>query len=217
VSKDVAEQWLTVRQACALIGVSPATLRRWSDAGDLQAFTTPGGHRRFARSTILSRLPSGSRVRPNLERLGETPERMTRLYRRHLVAACRGMGWLTDLSDAELAELRDRGRDITESLLTHLDAADAAERQSAMAAAIDGARQCGRIAAVASAGIPATVELFLRFRRLFLGELVELTRRRGFDTTEATELLVEADRAFDALLTALLSGFQSQATMREAI
>ena len=52
------EEWLTVREACALVGVSPATLRRWSDNGDIKAFTTPGGHRRFTRSTILDLLPA---------------------------------------------------------------------------------------------------------------------------------------------------------------
>jgi glutamyl-tRNA reductase len=51
------EEWLTVREACELIGVSPATLRRWSDNGEITTFTTPGGHRRIARSAILDLLP----------------------------------------------------------------------------------------------------------------------------------------------------------------
>ncbi|HEY7893119.1 MAG TPA: helix-turn-helix domain-containing protein [Solirubrobacteraceae bacterium] len=51
------EEWLTLQEACALIGVSPATLRRWSANGDVRTFTTPGGHRRFARSAILDLLP----------------------------------------------------------------------------------------------------------------------------------------------------------------
>lgn len=52
------EEWLTVREACELLGVSPATLRRWSDNGEITTFTTPGGHRRFARSAILGLLPA---------------------------------------------------------------------------------------------------------------------------------------------------------------
>ena len=50
---DRTREWLAVHEACELIGVSPATLRRLSDAGYIRAFTTPGGHRRFARSAIL--------------------------------------------------------------------------------------------------------------------------------------------------------------------
>ncbi len=54
---SVREEWLTLHEACSLVGVSPATLRRWSDNGDVSTFTTPGGHRRFARSAILGLLP----------------------------------------------------------------------------------------------------------------------------------------------------------------
>jgi glutamyl-tRNA reductase len=58
------EEWLTVREACELIGVSPATLRRWSDDGHVMAFTTPGGHRRFTRATILELLPTSMNASP---------------------------------------------------------------------------------------------------------------------------------------------------------
>ncbi len=66
-------EWMSIHEACRLIGVSPATLRRWSDAGDIKAFTTPGGHRRFSRAAVIGLLPADRRGRPNLERLGETP------------------------------------------------------------------------------------------------------------------------------------------------
>lgn len=52
------EEWLTLHEACSLVGVSPATLRRWSANGDISTFTTPGGHRRFARSALLGLLPA---------------------------------------------------------------------------------------------------------------------------------------------------------------
>jgi excisionase family DNA binding protein len=35
-------------QAARHLGVSISTLRRWSDAGHLQAYRTPGGQRRFS-------------------------------------------------------------------------------------------------------------------------------------------------------------------------
>ena len=57
---SVHEEWLTLHEACSLVGVSPATLRRWSDNGDISTFTTPGGHRRFAMSAILGLLPAPS-------------------------------------------------------------------------------------------------------------------------------------------------------------
>ena len=50
--------WLGLSEASRLLGVSPATLRRWSDAGRLRVFTTPGGHRRFSRATLERLLPA---------------------------------------------------------------------------------------------------------------------------------------------------------------
>jgi excisionase family DNA binding protein len=39
---------LTASEAARHLGVSISTLRRWSDAGHLQAYRTPGGQRRFS-------------------------------------------------------------------------------------------------------------------------------------------------------------------------
>jgi excisionase family DNA binding protein len=207
---EAIEEWLTVHEACALIGVSPATLRRWSAAGDVQAFTTPGGHRRFARSTILGLLPSARRQRPTLERLGETPEHMTSVYRRHVAQACHGVTWLVGLSEDELEPLRYHGRRIAGALLVFIDAATPEERGPAMLEATMAATEYGRIAARGSGQIRETVEAFLRFRMLFLGELAQVARRRGLDTIEATNLLVTATQAIDQLLVALMSGHETE-------
>lgn len=198
-------------EACALIGVSPATLRRWTANGEVLAFTTPGGHRRFARSALLARLPSGPRQRPpTLRRLGETSEHVTRVCQRHLAKAGGGL-WLHEVDGGDRDLLRAHGRAIATALLTHIDAVTVPSRQEAIGQAAASAAACGRIAARRDAGLRPTVETFLRFRRMFLRELVEVARRRGFNTVEATELLVTADGAFDRLLTALLTGYETRA------
>jgi excisionase family DNA binding protein len=207
---DILEQWLTVQQACALIGVAPATLRRWSAAGDVPAFTTPGGHRRFARSTILALLPAAGRARPNLERLGQTPQHMTDVYRHHLTEACQGAAWMVGLGDDQREALRYYGRAISSSLLASIDAPTPQEHRAAVVNAEEAASACGRIAAQGCARIGETVETFLRFRGLFLAELVAMSRRRGLDTIAATDLLVAANQAIDQLQVAVISGHQVQ-------
>ncbi len=200
------EEWLTVHEACALIGVSPATLRRWSDAGDIRTFTTPGGHRRFARSAILGLLPVARGQRPKLERLGETPEHMIRVYRRHLAEACDGVPWIGGLDDDELRPFRDHGRRIATSLLGFIDATTPEEHELAIEDAVRSAAEYGRIAARCDVGMSQTVEAFLRFRSPFLRELAAVARRRGLDTAEATDLLQTATEAIDLLLSSLMSG-----------
>ena len=41
------DEWLSLREASEKMGVSGATLRAWADQGRVEAYRTPGGHRRF--------------------------------------------------------------------------------------------------------------------------------------------------------------------------
>jgi excisionase family DNA binding protein len=45
-------EWLTLGQAARFLGVAQSTMRKWSDAGRVTAFYTPGGHRRFRRDEL---------------------------------------------------------------------------------------------------------------------------------------------------------------------
>src|SRR3954468_9580073 len=38
---------LSTRQVATLLGVGEATVKRWADAGEIDCFRTPGGHRKF--------------------------------------------------------------------------------------------------------------------------------------------------------------------------
>jgi excisionase family DNA binding protein len=44
--------WLTLGQAARYLGVAQSTIRKWTDAGRLHAFKTPGGHRRYRRGDL---------------------------------------------------------------------------------------------------------------------------------------------------------------------
>src|ERR671917_745317 len=45
-------EWLTLGQAAKYLGVAQSTIRKWTDAGRLHAFKTPGGHRRYRRGDL---------------------------------------------------------------------------------------------------------------------------------------------------------------------
>ena len=198
----VPREWMSIHEASALIGVSPATLRRWSAAGDVKAFTTPGGHRRFSRAAVLAMLPAERRDRPDLERLGETLQRMIRVYRRELRRTGRQAAWIGTIDPAARQELRDHGDQIAAALLSFLDGAPSEERRAALARAEESAGACGRIAAQLGLPMEVTVEAFLAFRMPFFRELGSVARRRGLDATETTLLLQGATEAFDRLLEA---------------
>lgn len=197
--------WLTIHEASDLIGVSEATLRRWAEAGDVEAFVTPGGHRRFTRNALLRLLPRPGRPHRTLKQLGETPERMGRQYRRELASPATRR-WLPDLDEPSREAFRGLGRHILEGVLGYLDAATDEAGEVAIAPAVDAAAEYGRLARTLGLGPSASTEVFLRFRSPFLAELATIARRRRVDASEAISLIIAAASVFDRLLLALLEG-----------
>jgi hypothetical protein len=194
-----------------MLGITPATLRRWADHGDVAAFVTPGGHRRFPRSTIESLLPQSRSRRPRLAGIGATAERVARVYRRAKPAGRPAPPpWLAALSDAERKEFRERGHRLLALLLEQLNQEGTNPTLNEVAEAATSANEYGRRAAALGASLSETVEAFVRFRAAFIGELAGMARRRRLDTREATALLVEAERAVDRLLVALMNGHSGQ-------
>ena len=45
---------LSTRQVADLLGVGEATVKRWADAGEIDCFRTPGGHRKFRLRDVTS-------------------------------------------------------------------------------------------------------------------------------------------------------------------
>jgi excisionase family DNA binding protein len=54
----------TSSQAAHYLGVSLATIRRWTDAGHIGCYRTPGGQRRFSRAQLDNFIASMSQEGP---------------------------------------------------------------------------------------------------------------------------------------------------------
>ena len=49
---DERQLVFTSSQAAGYLGVSLATIRRWTDAGHISCYRTPGGQRRFSKDQL---------------------------------------------------------------------------------------------------------------------------------------------------------------------
>jgi excisionase family DNA binding protein len=200
-----------------VLGVDPDTLRRWADEGRVEAWATPGGHRRFDRRA-LERLAMDRRRgtgRP-LASLGASPERLNRVYRRHYAAdaaataALAGPRAHSTRDDVDRQAYRQDGRRLIAALIDFLDAeaSDAETRgrlEGEAQAIVDD--QAARLAAAGSS-LTEAVSRFVAARQPFLAELAGLGRSRSLDPARLAALYGDASAILDRLLLRFIATHQ---------
>ena len=201
---------LSLGPAARLVGVDPDTLRRWADAGRINVFTTPGGHRRFERHA-LERVRETRRARiVPLASLGATPERLSRAYRRSY-GSRESAERLATGPGADREAYRNDGRRLVEALVAHLDAgpADARARSRSEAEAAALVDELARRLAEGGVGLIEAVGQFVAARRPFLTELAAIGRRRTLDPAHLGTLYEDASAVLDRLLLRFIAAHQA--------
>ena len=210
--------WLSLGPASRLLGVDPDTLRRWADEGRVQAWTTPGGHRRFARRE-LERLatPRGTVLRP-LASLGATPARLSRAYRRSYGTPDPDRPEGATLAGPDVEGFRRDGRHLVEALVAHLDTdpADGAARSGTEARAAEVVDDLARRLADGGTSLTVAVGQFVSARRPFLAEIAAIGRRRALDPARLATLYEDASGLLDRLLLRLIATHQANLSTGDA-
>ena len=156
------ERWLTLSEAANLLGVHPTTLRSWADAGQIQMFRTPGGHRRFAEADIRRFLNSGRTlmVTPAVESRASSMLEHTRADLAQ--QASHGERWLTAPDEAERSRRRESGKRLLALTIQYL--VRERGREDILAAGRQLGAQYGATAAQQGLALADTTRAFLFFR-----------------------------------------------------
>jgi excisionase family DNA binding protein len=201
-------EWLSIHEAAMLMGVSSATLRRWSDAGDIRSFTTPGGHRRFSREAIAGLLPADPATRPTAEQLDETRERLIRAVRRVWHRTTEGAAWSGAIDAQDRETLASLGGDIVDGLFVVLDPNHAGavgwSRATGRAAAA-----CGELAARRGVGLRQTMEAGLQLQSAIVHEVAAAARRYDLDASTTARWLEAVTSALHRLLGEVMRGHEA--------
>ena len=180
-------EWMSIHEAASLVGVSPATLRRWCDAGNVQAFTTPGGHRRFSRRAITGLLPArpAAATDGQVDRVGAVLLRKLRLASRRVAAEAPWSEALTDTDRQVLERLSGR---MVAGVVSALRV-EPSRRRQVLLPGRDVAMRCGELVARRGVDFDAMVEAGLLLDTLVVHEVAEAAARLGLNASEAARWL----------------------------
>ena len=211
-------RWLSINEACQILGVDQSTLRRWSDAGKIPVFRTPGGHRRYAEADLRAILGEGPhpQERPRVSRQALT-DRSLSAYEEEYLRAARERGWFQAYSHANQEEYRRLGRRLVDLAVRYAATSHAASDRPSL---LDEGKQIGEHygRACANAGLSdaETVEAFLYFRFPVVRAVMGLIEEEELAAKRASRLFVEIGHFMDQVLIATVHAHEGGRTFARA-
>ena len=201
-------RWVSLGDACRMLGVNESTLRNWADQGVIRAFRTLGGHRRFLREDLLAAMhraaesPSG-RVMPSQTITTVTTRRIRRLIHGDRLVS---FPWFEEMDEATRGRLRLFGRrllDVTESLL---------ERKRPSAQALDEVRvigeEYGEALTQRGLSLRELMEAFVFFRTPLTESVRSMARRGASDADALAQAWHQVETIADVIMIAMVDAYE---------
>ncbi len=198
----LAGRWITLGQACKLLGVNESTLRRWADAGQVRSFRTPGGHRRFSEDDLRA-LVAGQGPREPYSAIGSLA--LARIRRRLQRGRSQAAPWYAGLNENQRERLRLLGRRLVTLVSEYLT--KGARRSRLAEEAREIGEEMGR--ELANDGLPMRdfLEAFTFFRKGLDDTAMELSQKSQLSSEEAVEIWELLSSLADQVLLAIAGAY----------
>jgi excisionase family DNA binding protein len=204
-------RWLSIHDACRFLGVDQSTLRRWSDAGKVPVFRTPGGHRRYAEDDLRRLVGEGPRrqERARINRQTLT-DRSLSGYEEEYLRSARERRWFKAYSPATQEEHRRLGRRLVDLAIRYASAQpEAVDRGSYLSEGQQIGEHYGRSGAIAGLSGGETVEAFLFFRYPVVRAVMGMIEEEGLAAKRAARVFIEIGYFMDQVLIATVRGHEN--------
>lgn len=204
-------RWLSIHAACELLGVDQSTLRRWSDAGKVPVFRTPGGHRRYAEADLLAMVGEGPALQARARVSRQTlTDRSLSAYEDDYLRAVRDRRWYRAYGPATQDEHRRLGRRLVDLAVRYAALGPAAGDRASL---IEEGRQIGDRygRAGASHGLTSseTLEAFLYFRHPMVNEVSRIIEEQDLAAKRAIRVFAEINHFMDQVLVATMEAHEA--------
>ena len=197
---------LTISQASRMLGVSEVTLRQWTDEGRIEAFVTPGGHRRYSETELRRFMGTKNRIhgiKDLVARIELTPEHEHQIAKTHFAQA----DWYKKLGKKDRAHFGEMGRGIYEIVLTYIS--KPTKRDDTVLNARQAGKEFGEY--LVEMGLPLTdaMEAFMMHRSPLVTAATNLMKKRKALNERAAEAIPLVTQITDEVLLSLVSAYQN--------
>lgn len=172
--------WLNLSEAAELLGVHPATVRAWSDRGELPTQRTPGGHRRFLRQDVVARVNAGTVAQ---ERRQTTSAQLVvqNMLGRARLELTEGVfndeSWYQQLDDGAKKELREIGRRLLQIVVRYLTMPE--QEQAILVQAREIGCDYQKLGAQQGLSLVETTRAYLHFREFLSQTIYDMMEASG--------------------------------------
>ncbi len=206
-------RWLTIEAACRLLGVDQSTLRRWSDAGRINVFVTPGGHRRYAEADVRALIDRARQGRQPLSGPALADLSLAR-YGPEQLRWVQQQPWYRAFDGAALAQLREEGRQLVELAMRYVSARQG--REAILDEVTELAERYGTRNAALGVGLVDGVAAFLFFRGPTMDTVVGFLENENLPPKRAARVFHELNDLLDHALLAMIAAHEGAAPARRA-
>jgi len=201
----MSEEWLSLSEAAAVLGVHPGTVRNWSNQGLLPVHRTQGGHRRYRRSEVVLWMQSKDADRPlDASLVVKNALRNTRF--RISAGRLEAEDWYKKLDDEAREQYRVSGRNMLNGLMSYLNSDG--ENAAAEAQAL-GFEYASRGWRYGLSNVEAT-HAFLFFRNVLLESMLNVYEAAGVQSPYAwSDMFRRIHNFTDQIMITLLETYQA--------
>jgi excisionase family DNA binding protein len=206
-------RWLSINEACQFLGVDQSTLRRWSDAGKVPVFRTPGGHRRYGEEDLRALVRGEGARRQERQRVSpqELTDRSLSAYEEEFWQGARARRWFKAFSPAKHEELRLLGRRLVDLAVRFAASPGSTDRTSLLDEGQQIGGQYGQSGARAGLSSVETVEAFLYFRSPVVRSVMGMIEEQGLAAKRAARVFFDIGQFMDQVLISTVRAHEADA------
>ena len=199
------EDLVGINKASKFLGVSEQALRQWTDEGKINAFVTPGGHRRYTRGELKKFLSMQQKML-GIKDLAIELEETAATHREMDVSYLTKTLWYGNLSLEAQKSLASLGRNFLNLVIKLVT--KASKNEETLQLIRNAGNDFGET--LARLGVPLTdsVQVFIQHREPIVGAVTGLMKKRGALSPRVAEAHPLINRAMDEALISLVTAHQ---------